>query len=66
MIPPKKILITSDDSEIEYVSTVKGASKNEVVYTYRFIKAKEKMGMEFTMDEKNLERNLKNFFKIIK
>jgi hypothetical protein len=60
---PKNIRILSDNNEIELVRTIK--IKTGDLYQYKFIFSITKMGLLFTMTENELNKNLKNFFKII-
>ena len=64
--PPVKILITSDDNEIEFVKKI---SKSKLVaqdlYVYKFIKSETKMDMTVEFTEDNLIKNLSNNFKIM-
>lgn len=67
--PPNKILILSDDSEIEFIKTE--IKSKEKVYVYKFINSlsnenftKKDMRVGFT--EIELRKNLSNYFKIVK
>lgn len=64
MFPPAKILIESDDTEIEFVRTVK-FDKSKVGYVYRYTKSNHHMGKEITFTEEALKKQLRNFFKPI-
>ncbi len=63
MKPPLKILITSDDNQIQFLKTIK--TKTGVWYVYEYVVSKTKKGMEIYFDEKELRYQLNNFFKII-
>lgn len=64
---PKKLLITSDDSEIKLVKTIpKDKNRKEETYLYEFTKSITKENTQFEMTEQQLKNNLKNFFKEIK
>lgn len=63
MEAPKHILITTDSNEIQLVGKEK--INKEEVFRYRFLKSKTKLGNTFTMTEKELNKNMRNFFKII-
>ena len=58
--PPKNILITSDENEIQFQKTT--IKNKETFYVYKFIKSFCKLGMETEFLEKDLVRNLKNTF----
>lgn len=61
--PPKKILVTTDENILELVGKEK--INKEECYRYKFTKSLTKLNMTFTMTEKELNKNLRNFFKII-
>lgn len=64
--PPKLILVTTDDSIMEYQKTVlKSKSQKEDMYLYKFIKAEIKLNLEFTMSEEQIVKGLTNSFKEI-
>lgn len=63
-LPPKNILITSDGNVLEFVRS--GKSKTEPLHIYKFIESETKLGTEVEFTEKNLLKNLSNFFKEIK
>jgi hypothetical protein len=53
---PKKLIIPSDNNELELVRTIKG---KEIIYEYKFTKSETKKGMLMTISEENLKTNLK-------
>lgn len=61
--PPNKILITSDNNELEFIAT--RLVNKEAVFVYRFIKSETKLNLEMSFSEVELKRQLINFFKII-
>jgi hypothetical protein len=52
----KKLLIPSDNNELEYVQTIKG---KEILHQYKFTKSETKEGMLMTITEEQLNKNLK-------
>jgi hypothetical protein len=56
MIAPNKIIILSDSNELELVRTIKG---KEIIYEYQFTKSETKKGMLMTINEEQLNKNLK-------
>lgn len=60
---PEKILITSDGNVLQFVRSTK--SKTEPIHVYRFTESITKMDLEVEFTEKNLLKNLSNFFKEI-
>lgn len=52
----KKLLIPSDNNELEYVQTIKG---KEVLHQYKFTKSETKEGMLMTITDEQLNKNLK-------
>jgi hypothetical protein len=52
----KKLLIPSDNNELEYVQTIKG---KEVLHQYKFTKSETKEGMLMTLSDDQLNKNLK-------
>jgi hypothetical protein len=56
MIAPNKIIILSDSNELELVRTIKG---KEIIYEYKFTKSETKKGMLMTINEEQLNKNLK-------
>ena len=58
----KKLLIPSDNNELEYVQTIKG---KEILHQYKFTKSETKEGMLMTLTEKQLEENLRKGIFII-
>ena len=64
--PPAKIAIRSDDTEVEFVTMVKKSAKQkEVLFTYRYTKSSEKLGMEVSWTSEYIESQLQNYFEII-
>lgn len=61
--PPNKLLITSDNNILQLIKTIKQKDGN--VYLYRFIKSVTKLNWECGFTEKELEKNLRNFFKVV-
>lgn len=61
--PPNKMLITSDNNELEFIAT--RLVNKEAVFVYRFIKSETKLNLEMSFSEVELKRQLINFFKII-
>lgn len=61
-IPPNKIKINSDGNEMEYQRTVEG---KETLFVYKFIKSNMKLDWEFGMSQSFIEKQLRNFFKVI-
>jgi hypothetical protein len=66
--PPNKILISSDDSLIELVKTE--IKNKEKVYVYKFVRSLSnenftKKDLIFSMSELEINKQLKNFFKIV-
>jgi len=57
--PPKNIIIKSDDNELEFIKTVK--TKTELMYEYKFIKSKTKLGTVMLFTEKELMKCLSSF-----
>ena len=62
---PKKIHITSDNSCMELVRTEKDKKSGEEVYVYRFIKSREKLGLEFKLTKRELVKQMHSFFEEI-
>jgi hypothetical protein len=52
----KKLLIPSDNNELEYVQTLKG---KEILHQYKFTKSETKEGMLMTITDEQLNKNLK-------
>jgi len=52
----KKLLIPSDNNELEYVQTIKG---KEILHQYKFTKSETKEGMLMTLTDEQLNKNLK-------
>lgn len=52
----KKLLIPSDNNELEYVQTIKG---KEILHQYKFTKSVTKEGLIMTITEEQLKLNLK-------
>ena len=52
----KKLLIPSDNNELEYVQTIKG---KEILHEYKFTKSVTKEGLIMTISETELQKNLK-------
>jgi hypothetical protein len=52
----KKLLIPSDENELEYVQTIKG---KEILHQYKFTKSETKEGVLMTITEDQLNKNLK-------
>lgn len=52
----KKLLIPSDENELEYVQTIKG---KEILHQYKFTKSETKEGMLMTITDEQLNKNLK-------
>lgn len=52
----KKLLIPSDNNELEYVQTIKG---KEILHQYKFTKSATKKGLIMTITEDQLNKNLK-------
>lgn len=66
MEPPNKILITSDESIMEYVKTIpKNKNNPQMLYVYKFIESVTKTDLEFVMTPEYLAAQLKNYFKIL-
>lgn len=63
--PPVKILIESDDTEIEFVRQVLIDKNKAKGYVYRYTKSNHSMGKEITFTEEALKKQLRNFFKPI-
>lgn len=61
--PPSKIKILSDDNEIQFIK-IKKVGKEEL-FCYRFIKSIEKLNLEVCFTELELNKNLRNTFKVI-
>lgn len=57
MKPPQKILIPSDDNEMEFVQIIK--TKTELLYEYRYTKSATKTE-NINFNETWLEKYLKN------
>jgi len=62
-VPPKVILIKSDDNVMEYSKTLK--TKTEINYEYLITKSLTKEGTTVLFSEKELERLLSYSFEII-
>jgi hypothetical protein len=58
---PKRILISSDGSEVEFVRIVKGTE----LYVYKYTKGLEKVGTEVSWSKDYIKSQLKNYFRII-
>jgi len=56
----KKILIISDRNEIELVKSEKDKKTGEMIYTYRFVKSREKLGVEFKVSQGQLIKFMHN------
>ena len=55
---PKKILISSDDSEVEFIRMTKDG-----LYVYKYTKGLEKIGMEVSWTDTYIKSQLKNYFR---
>lgn len=62
--PAKKILIKTDTNEIEYTKTIKNKT-GEIMYEYKYVKSKTKLGTVICFSEKDLIKLLGYSFKII-
>jgi len=58
---PYKILISSDDSELEFIRTVKSSELN----VYKYTKGLEKVGTEVSWSKEYIQAQLKNYFRAI-
>lgn len=58
---PYKILISSDDSELEFIRTIKGSELN----IYKYTKGLEKVGTEVSWSKEYIQAQLKNYFRAI-
>lgn len=52
----KKLLIPSDNNELEYVQTIKG---KEILHQYKFTKSETKEGMLMTITDTELQKNIR-------
>ena len=52
----KKLLIPSDNNELEYVQTIKG---KDTIHEFKFTKSETKEGLIMTITEDQLNKNLK-------
>ena len=60
-IPPNKILISSDGSELDYI----GYNPKDNLYTYEYTKGETKVGRQIRWTKEYIEVQLKNYFKSI-
>lgn len=60
---PAKLFISSDGNIIHYVKTIK--TKTELLFVYKFVVSESKMDLEVSFTEKELGKNMLNFFKVI-
>jgi hypothetical protein len=58
---PKRILISSDGSEVEFVRVVKGTD----LYLYKYTKGLEKIGTEVAWAKDYIKSQLKNYFRVM-
>ena len=58
---PKKILISSDGSELEFVRNIKGTE----LYLYKYTKGLEKVGTEVAWAKDYIKSQLKNYFRVM-
>lgn len=63
--PPLKIKITSDNNVLTYLKTIPKTKSSELLFRYVFSESETKKNMEVSFTEKELDYQLKNFFKII-
>lgn len=63
MKAPNKILILTDDNQLEFTGIQK--INKEPVYVYKFIKSETKLGKETFFSEAELLKQLNYSFKII-
>lgn len=59
--PPKKVVILSDGNEMEFLRIIN--DKKEKMFVYKYSKSESKMNKEVTFSERELKKQLKNFFK---
>jgi len=62
-IPPKNILITSDENELQFTKTEK--TKSDILFYYTYTKSYCFLNHVICFNEKELCYQLKNFFEII-
>lgn len=62
--PPKNILVTTDNNQLELIKTIKDKKTNEFSYLYRFSVSVTKLGVEVNFSEMELKRQLNNFFSV--
>lgn len=65
--PPIRMHITSDDTKIEFVRVQKiSENEEEHLYVYRYTQAEpEKLNTETKFSKSYIERQLRNYFKVI-
>lgn len=61
--PPLKILITTDDNQIQFMN-IRMINK-ETHYVYKFVKSETKVNKEVVFTEAELSKQLNSFFKVI-
>lgn len=60
MSVPKKLVILSDKTELEYKGTIKPVKTTLVYYQYQYTKSKTKMGMLLGLSPEQLQSMIKN------
>lgn len=64
--PINKILISSDGNILQYQRTIpKSKVSSEDLFVYVFVVSEFKKGMEMTFTKSELEKSLRNNFKVI-
>ena len=58
---PKRILILSDDSELEFLRSIKGTE----LHLYKYTKGLEKVGTEVAWTKDYIKSQLKNYFRVM-
>lgn len=64
-VPPRKILIKSDDNQISYVKTIPKSKSFPEMFLYKFIKSKTKLNTTVSFSEVELIKGLNNYFEIL-